>query len=47
VIKKKIESKNTLESYTFSIRNSLKDEKLKDKFKPEEKEKIEKLVEET
>jgi len=47
MIKKRIESKNTLESYTFSIRNSLKDEKLKDKFKPEEKEKVEKLVEET
>jgi len=28
----KIESKNTLENYTYSIRNTMKDEKLKDKF---------------
>jgi len=47
VIKKRIESKNTLESYTFSIRNSLKDEKLKDKIKADEREKVEKLIEET
>jgi L1 cell adhesion molecule like protein len=30
-----------LENYTYSIRNTLKDEKLKDKFKPDEKTKIE------
>jgi len=47
LIKKKIESKNTLESYTFSIRNTLKDEKLKDKIKEDEREKVEKLIEET
>jgi L1 cell adhesion molecule like protein len=47
IIRKKIESKNTLENYTYSIKNSLKDEKLKDKFKPEERENIEKAIEET
>jgi len=36
-LKKKIESKNGLENYLYSVRNSLKDEKLKDKFSSEEK----------
>jgi len=29
-IKKKVEAKNALENYTYSIRNTLNDEKLKD-----------------
>jgi heat shock protein 1/8 len=47
VIRKKIESKNTLENYTYSIRNTLKDEKLKDKFSGDERTKIESAVDET
>ena len=35
--KKEVKAKNGLENYTYSVRNSLNDEKLKDKFKPEEK----------
>jgi len=30
--RKKIDAKNGLENYTYSVRNTLKDEKLKDKF---------------
>jgi len=44
LIKKKIEAKNGLENYTYSIRNTLNDEKLKDKFSSEEKTKIEEAV---
>ncbi|KAL4509170.1 hypothetical protein ABPG72_018101 [Tetrahymena utriculariae] len=46
-LKKKVEAKNGLENYTYSIRNSLKDEKLKDKFSAEEREKVQKLIDET
>jgi len=35
-----------LENYTYSIRNTLKDEKVKDKISAEDKEKCEKAVEE-
>jgi len=45
-IRKKVESKNTLENYCYSIKNTLKDEKIKDKFSSDEKTKIEKEVEE-
>jgi len=45
-LKKKIESKNALENYTYSIRNTLRDEKLKDKFSEDEKKKIETKVDE-
>jgi len=41
IIKKKVEAKNGLENYTYSIRNTLNDEKLKDKFSAEEKATIE------
>jgi len=44
IVRKKIEAKNGLENYTYNIKNALNDEKLKDKFKPEEKEKIETAV---
>jgi heat shock protein 1/8 len=42
-IKKKIEAKNALENYCFSMKNTLNDEKLKDKFTDDDK----KLIEET
>jgi len=31
-VKKKVEAKNGLENYCYSIKNTLKDDKLKDKF---------------
>jgi heat shock protein 1/8 len=46
-MKKKIEAKNGLENYLYSVKNSLRDEKLKDKFKEDERKKIEACVEET
>merc|ERR1712157_414447 len=42
--KQKIEAKNGLENYCFTMRNTLQEEKLKDKFEPGDKEKIEKAV---
>jgi len=47
LIRKKVEAKNGLENYTYSIRNTLNDEKLKDKFSAEEKKTIEDAVKET
>jgi len=44
LIKKKVEAKNGLENYTYSIRNTLNDEKLKDKFSADEKKTIEDAV---
>lgn len=46
IVRKKIDAKNALENYTYSIRNSLKDDKLKDKFKEEEKTSVESKVDE-
>jgi len=46
IIKKKVEAKNALENYTYSIRNTLNDEKVKDKFSEEEKKTIENAVKE-
>jgi len=43
-IRKKVEAKNGLENYTYSIRNTLNDEKLKDKFSSDEKKTIEDAV---
>jgi len=45
-MRKKIDAKNGLENYTYSVRNSLKDEKLKDKFEEEDKKKVEACVDE-
>jgi heat shock protein 1/8 len=45
-VKKKVEAKNGLENYCYSIRNTLKDEKIKDKFTADEKTKVEKAVDE-
>ena len=40
----RIQSKNGLESYTYNLRNSLNDEKLKDKFDAADKMKLESAV---
>lgn len=45
-MRKKIDAKNGLENYTYSVRNTLKDEKLADKFDAEDKKKIEESVDE-
>merc|ERR1719157_494920 len=43
----KIEAKNGLENYCFTMRNTLREEKLKEKFEGDDKDKIEKAVQET
>merc|ERR1712154_734809 len=43
----KIEAKNCLENYCFTMRNTLQEEKLKEKFEAGDKEKIEAAVQET
>merc|ERR1712216_750106 len=45
--KQKIEAKNGLENYCFTMRNTLNEEKLKEKFEGDDKEKIEKAVQDT
>merc|ERR1712138_343327 len=42
--KGKVEAKNGLENYCFTMRNTLQEEKLKDKFEGGDKEKIESAV---
>merc|ERR1712010_364429 len=44
--KAKIEAKNGLENYCFTMRNTLQEEKLKEKFEGDDKDKIEKAVQE-
>merc|ERR1712070_801089 len=44
--KAKIEAKNGLENYCFTVRNTLQEEKLKDKFEADDKDKIEKAIQE-
>lgn len=46
-VKKKVEAKNALENYAYNMRNTIKDEKFAGKLDPEEKQKIEKAVDET
>jgi L1 cell adhesion molecule like protein len=46
LVRKRVEAKNGLENYVYTIRNTLKDDKLKDKFEAGEQEKVEKAVEE-
>ena len=41
----RIEAKNQLESYAYSVRNTIKDEKVADKISAEDKAKIEDAVE--
>merc|ERR1719220_174888 len=45
--KSKVEAKNGLENYCFTMRNTLNEEKLKDKFEGDDKAKIEAAVQET
>merc|ERR1712216_1038033 len=42
--RQKIEAKNSLENYAYNIRNTIKDEKIKDKITQNEKEDIEKKI---
>ncbi|XP_021277480.1 heat shock 70 kDa protein [Herrania umbratica] len=46
-VKKKVEAKNALENYAYNMRNTVRDEKFAAKLSPEDREKIEKAVEET
>merc|ERR1739842_119374 len=43
-LKEKVEAKNGLENYCFTMRNTLQEEKLKDKFEAGDKDKIEAAV---
>merc|ERR1711871_1582731 len=43
-MKEKVEAKNALENYAYSMRNSISDEKLKDKIDPADKEAIEAAI---
>jgi len=42
--KSKIEAKNGLENYCYSLKNTLQEEKLKEKFEAGDKEKIEEVI---
>lgn len=44
---KKVEAKNGLENYAYSMRNTTRDEKVADKLSSDDKEKIEKAVKDT
>lgn len=44
---KRIEAKNGLENYAYSMRNTIKDDKVADKLSADDKSKIEKAVEDT
>ncbi|XP_038890979.1 heat shock 70 kDa protein [Benincasa hispida] len=46
-VKKKVEAKNALENYAYNMRNTVRDEKFAGKLNPEDKQKIERSVEET
>jgi len=46
-VRKRVQAKNDLENFAYSIRNSLSDEKLKDQISEEDKEKLTKAVEAT
>jgi len=45
--RERIDAKNTLENYSYSLRNSIRDDKLKDKFSESDKETLEKALDET
>ena len=45
-VKERIEAKNTLEQYCYQVKQTMKDEKLKDKFSEDEKKQIETKVDE-
>ncbi len=42
-----VEAKNALENYAYGVRNSIRDEKIASKLKPEDKEKLEHAVDDT
>merc|ERR1712146_156506 len=44
--KEKVEAKNALENYCYSMKNTLGDDKVKDKISSDDKEKAEKAVDE-
>merc|ERR1711966_487971 len=44
--REKIEAKNSLENYAYNIKNTIKDEKIKDKISENEKEELEKKISE-
>ncbi|KAI4344305.1 hypothetical protein L6164_011549 [Bauhinia variegata] len=46
-VKKKVEAKNSLENYAYNMRNTVKDEKIGGKLSPDDKQKIEKAVNDT
>ncbi|VVA91501.1 unnamed protein product [Arabis nemorensis] len=46
-VKKKVEAKNSLENYAYNMRNTIKDEKLAQKLDQDDKQKIEKAIDET
>jgi len=46
-LKKKVEAKNSLESYCYNIKNTLKEEGVKSKMTPDEVQKVEAAVTET
>ncbi|CAF2258298.1 unnamed protein product [Brassica napus] len=46
-VKKRVEAKNSLENYAYNMRNTVKDEKLAQKLDQEDKQKIEKAIDET
>jgi len=43
-VKKKVEAKNTLENYAYSMKNTISDEKVASQLDPADKEKIQKAV---
>merc|ERR1711861_7346 len=47
LLKEKIEAKNALENYSYSMRNSINDEKMKDKIEAADRETIETAIKET
>jgi heat shock protein 1/8 len=40
-LRKKVDAKNALENYIYSVRNTLRDEKWKTKFTDDDKKKVE------
>ncbi|GFS37892.1 heat shock protein 70 (Hsp 70) family protein [Actinidia rufa] len=42
--KKKVEAKNALENYAYNMRNTVKDEKISSKLSPDDKQKIEDVI---
>lgn len=44
-IRNKIEAKNNLENYLYSVKNTLQDDKMKDKFQENDKKSISEKIE--